>query len=139
MLLTSFARSSSNSVIGSAGVSSTGAGHLTISNKAMNRFCHKKAQKAQKRFVVNTLATVPYTLQSCASSHLNYHHQISPASPPRARVRPSIRQSRPRPEPPSHLSARTPLPLPLSYRYRQSEARVAGSTAVLDDRGCVSV
>src|SRR5690349_24044730 len=58
ILLTSFARSASNSVTGSAGVSSTGAGHLTISKTAMVRFYaiatkkHKKHKGAAQTGVV---------------------------------------------------------------------------------------
>jgi hypothetical protein len=47
MLLTSFLRSSSNSVTGSAGVSSTGAGHLTISNKAMALILPQRSTKVE--------------------------------------------------------------------------------------------
>src|ERR1044072_71679 len=47
ILLTSLARSASNSVTGSAGVSSTGDGHFTISNKAIRQF-YNEPQKGTK-------------------------------------------------------------------------------------------
>src|SRR5690349_9192895 len=147
MLLTSFLRSSSNSVTGSAGVSSTGAGHLTISNKAITRFCHKEAQKAQKEDLVipekssnpvkrlsllNSPVTAPDNLRSYASSHRGYRHQTSRASHRRARAPPSTRQSRLLPALPSHPNAQKPRPLLLSCRCRLSAARVLTSKAALD-------